>query len=295
MSLRLGLQLFSVRDSLKKDFVGTLEQISKIGYQNLEFYFNNKDNFKEQADNLEADQLKKILDNLGLNAVSAHFNPTFWDSKKTLFEFIKYVKTLGISRLGVAIAFFKNRNDVLHLANQLNTVGKTLQENGITLYYHNHFQEFQQFKGESVLSTLLEQTEPDLVKVEFDTYWAIRAGVDPIPYIKKLGERCGMLHQKDLPPHIQSVNLFEKIGYDTEITMKILQENVKKDEFTETGSGIMDIPSIIEAFNKTQQIQYIFVEQDQTLKDPIQSITISFDYMSRLIENFDSNQTKNML
>lgn len=63
-------------------------------------------------------------------------------------------------------------------------------------YYHNHFQEFQVFEGERILDTLLERTDPALVKFELDTYWTVRGGEDPIYWLRKLGERCNLVHRE---------------------------------------------------------------------------------------------------
>src|SRR5690625_4956398 len=139
MTLELGLQLYSVRDELAKDFIGTLENIASIGYENLELFFHNDNYIEESVGNLKAYELKKELDRLNLNAVSAHITTNFLNSEKA-GNMIKFAKTVGFQSLGIAIAFFKNKQDVLDLCNQMNQAGKLYYENGLQLYYHNHFQ-----------------------------------------------------------------------------------------------------------------------------------------------------------
>ncbi|WP_251577319.1 sugar phosphate isomerase/epimerase [Paenibacillus sp. MER TA 81-3] len=131
----------------------------------------------------------------------------------------------------------------------------------------------------------MENTAEDLVKVEFDTYWALRGGVDPIEYLQKLVDRCDLLHQKDLPADVKPMNLFEVIGYDANIDMELMVKLHKIDYFTEAGQGIMDIPVIVEAFKSKPEARYLFIEQDWTKKNQLESVEISYKYISKLFQS----------
>jgi sugar phosphate isomerase/epimerase len=98
-----------------------------------------------------------------------------------------------------------------------------------------------------ILDTLLEHTDKELVKFELDTYWAVRGGEDPVHWLRKLGERCNLLHQKDLPASVKQVNFFDIFGVDSQYTLDILYKTQKPEKFTEIGEGILDINSYIEA------------------------------------------------
>ncbi|MCE5170270.1 sugar phosphate isomerase/epimerase [Paenibacillus profundus] len=284
MSLEFGLQLYSVRDELTKDFKGTLERVAEIGYKNVELFFHDANNIGGTVGGLNPAELKKEFGRVGLKAVSAHIDLGFL-VQENAEQIIAYAREVGFTSVVIAIAFFSNKQEVLDLCAKLNQAGELFKKNGLQLYYHNHFEEFQKFDNQYVLDIILENTAEDLVKVEFDTYWALRGGVDPIEYLQKLGDRCDLLHQKDLPADVKPVNLFEVIGYDANIDMELMVKLHKIDYFTEAGQGIMDIPAIVEAFKSKPEARYLFIEQDWTKKNQLESVEISYKYISNLFQS----------
>lgn len=284
MSLEFGLQLYSVRDELTKDFKGTLEKVASIGYENVELFFHDADNMGATIGNLTAGELKQELDRFGLKAVSAHIDQGFLDEEKAE-KIIDYAKEVGFTSLAIAIAFFSDKQEVLDLCAKLNAAGKLFKDNGLQLYYHNHFEEFQKFDSQYVMDIILENTDEQLLKVEFDTYWALRGGIDPIEYLHKLGDRCDLIHQKDLPADATPINLFEVIGDDALIDMELMIKLHKIEYFTEAGQGIMDIPGIVEAFRSKPEARYLFIEQDWTNKNQLESVEISYNYISKLFQS----------
>ena len=281
MTVEIGLQLFSVRDELEKDFIGTLEQLAKIGYKNLELFFHG-DDLKSTIGNLEPTQLKEELDRLGLKAVSSHISEEHLHADK-VEELIEYAKILGVDSLVIAVKFFEDKESVLTFAQQLNKSGKQLKEAGLQLYYHNHFHEFQQFDGKYVLDLIVEHTEPELLKIEFDTYWALRGGIDPIQYLEKLGDRCDYIHQKDLSKDVKTINLFEKLEGVDVLNREAMGAVRSIEDFVEAGEGIMDIPGIIETFTSNSHAKYVFIEQDWTKRKQIESVDMSYQYMKKFI------------
>ncbi|MCY9513092.1 sugar phosphate isomerase/epimerase family protein [Paenibacillus apiarius] len=200
MSLEFGLQLYSVRDELTKDFTGTLEKVAAIGFENVELFFHDADH---------------------IGGTVGGLNPT----------------------------------------------------------------ELQKFDNQYVMDIILENTDEQFVKVEFDTYWAMRGGVEPLEYLQQLGDRCDLLHQKDLPAHVKPVNLFEVIGEDAHIDMELMVKLHRIDYFTEAGQGIMDIPAIVQAFSSKPEARYLFIEQDWTRKNQLESVEISYKYISNLFQS----------
>lgn len=270
----LGLQLFSVRDELQKDYFGTLEKLAALGYRNLEIAVHNIDACIEP----NAAVLRRRLDELGMKVVSSHLSPL--DRHE---EIAAYLGELGCPAVGCSIAFFRNKQDVLDFSGKLNRYGEMFKKRNLEFYYHNHYQEFQKMDGQYVMDILLAHTDPDLVKVEFDTYWAQRGGVDPVEYLKKLGDRCDLVHQKDLPAGIHPVNLFETIGEEAEIAFESFVQMLEPEQFTEIGEGVMDIPAIVRTIREIGAVKYVFVEQDLTLKNQLESVAISYRNMNRLL------------
>ncbi|KIL41651.1 hypothetical protein SD70_05915 [Gordoniibacillus kamchatkensis] len=273
MSLQFGLQLYSVRDELKKDYWGTLEKVAAIGYKNLEIAIHNADEGLEP----NATEFRKRLDALGMKVVSSHIGPL-----DRYDDIIAYLHELGCSSIGLGIAFFKNKQDVLDACQVLNRHGEAYKKGGIDFHYHNHYQEFQKFDGEYVMDIILENTDKDLVKVELDTYWAVRGGVDPIAYLKKLGDRCDLVHQKDLPAGVKQVNLVEAAGDNAEITFESFVKSVDVNDFAEVGEGVLDIGGIIGAAREIGAAKYMFVEQDLSSRNQLESVAISYRNISKL-------------
>lgn len=281
MNPKLGLQMWSVRNSLDQAPEQTLEKVAAIGYTDVQV---NSSNIAPEGmrfgKDLRAPELKRQLDRFGLRPVSAHFVPTAGMRLETIADDLH---ALGVDTLACAIAFWSSREELLQWNRQFNRYGETLKKLGIQLYYHNHFHEFQVFGDQSIFELMVAELDPDLVKFEFDTYWAVRGGQDPIYWLKKLGTRCDLIHQKDMPATTSPVNLFEKFGYDAEITLDALIQTQDATHFTEVGDGVLNIPGILAAARRYNQASYLFIEQDMSSKTELDSIAVSFKRMTELM------------
>lgn len=280
MNPELGLQLWSVRNSLQKDYAHTLEKVAEVGYRNLELICNPTPAGLVFGEDLQAEDLRKLLDKNGLRAVSCHFVPTPDMGFEAILDDLH---VLGVDSLACAIAFFKDAPEVLEFCAQINRLAETSRKAGVQFYYHNHYEEFQVFGEYSVYERLIKLLDKDLVKFEFDTYWATRGGQDPIYWLKKLGTRCDLVHQKDLPADLKQVNLLQRFGYDSVVNLDTIMVTQDPNDYTEVGDGILNIPGFIEAARKYNHARYIFIEQDMTKKTELESIAVSFDRMTRLL------------
>lgn len=282
MSIEIGLQLFSARNAFIGDQPGTLRAIAEIGYKHIEVPvdFSGLDLFG--TGELAAADLHRMAEAAGLDIVATHVLMT---DDGQLEQMIAYNRAIGCSRVVIPIAFFRSAEETLRFGGRLNRMGKVLCENGMKLYYHNHFHEFQQFQGRSVLDILLDETDPELVGIELDTYWALRAGVEPAALLQRLGSRCGLVHQKDLPASAAPVNLFEVIDGQGEIDQDTLMRFGGAANFTEIGEGTMDVAGIVRAAAAHTDVQYFIVEQDATSRSELESIAISYRALSRILAN----------
>ncbi len=276
----IGLQLFSVRNALGQDYAATLEKVAAIGYKNLELISTVTENGLVFGQDLRPSEHRRLLDGLGLRAVGCHFMPKDGTPMERIVE--SCFET-GASALVIPFALFNDRQDVLAFCERTNLAGEMCNKQGVQLYYHNHIQEFDVFEGQMVLDIMLENLDRDLVMYEFDTYWAIRGGQDPIAWIRKLGRRCDLLHQKDLPAGVQPVNLFDLAAGNPQITMLEMLISVGEDQFTEIGTGTLNISEIIAAGRTYGNTRYVLVEQDKTSKDELDSVTLSYHNLSRLL------------
>ncbi|TDF99474.1 sugar phosphate isomerase/epimerase family protein [Paenibacillus piri] len=283
MSLSIGLQLYSVRNELQKDPVGALERVAAIGYKNLELAIHYSDAAGEggyAVAGMKAPELKRHLDRLGMKALNAQLFPienVKWDS---LTAFCQEIEMPAVS---ISMSMFRNKQDALDFAAKLNSCGEICRKNGLDFYYHNHFQEFQKFDGQYVMDTILENTDKSLVKIEFDTYWALRGGIDPCDYLRTLGDRCDLVHQKDMPATAKPVNWFDFFGEDADITLDKKLGTSTTDQFIEIGEGIMDIPAIIRMIRELGFVKTMFVEQDFTARNQLDSVEFSYRSLSRML------------
>ncbi|MFC4302173.1 sugar phosphate isomerase/epimerase family protein [Cohnella boryungensis] len=279
MGLELGLQLYSVRQAYKHDVTATLERVAEIGYKNLELALQNRD-ANLNAGGLSASEFRKRMERLGLKTVSCHAMVHGEDSLPPLLDFLTEV---GSPTLIIPIAFFESRRQTLEYCDKLNRYGEAARKKGIDFYYHNHFQEFQRFEGEMIMDTMLAHTDPSLVKFELDTYWTVRGGEDPLQWLDKLGERCDLVHQKDLPASVSAVNYFDVYGKDSRITLDTLYQTQDPAQFTESGEGVLDIGAYIGKLRSLGHAKTIFVEQDMTSRDEFESVSISYRNMTKLL------------
>lgn len=281
MNPKLGLQLWSVRNALQADTFGTLEKIAEIGYVNLQICPNPTAHGLDFGNGIDATEMRKHLDPLGLKCVSIHIVPnaeTSWE------RVVEDCHTVGCTTMACAIAFFENRQQVLDFCKDFNVHAEFTKKNGISYMYHNHYQEFQVFEGQTAFDTLLENLDKDVVPFELDTYWAVRGGADPIELMRRIGKRIQLLHQKDLPPEVKPVNLLDKFTHEAKISFNNWSV-LGDDQFTEVGEGILDIPAYLETARTYCAAEYVFVEQDMTKLTEFESIAVSLKNFKRLLGN----------
>jgi sugar phosphate isomerase/epimerase len=135
------------------------------------------------------------------------------------------------------------------LGPQLNSIGQRCRDQGIDFGYHNHDFEFTSIEGHTLLEHLLAITDPALVKIELDIYWAAYAGYDPLALLNSLGQRVVLIHFKDMAPDRS---------------------------MTEVGRGILDMQSMT-AFAQQQNI-WAVVEHDHPTLPSLESANISLEY-----------------
>jgi len=182
---KYGLQLYSVRDAMASDFDGTLKRVAELGYTYVEFagFFDHS-----------AEEVKALLDKYGLTVVGTHTGIQAL-KEEDLEETIRYHKAIGAPRLIVPSAKVDTVGAMDELVNTLNFAAPRLAEEGIKLGFHNHAVEFETAPwGKTPISELESRTQCEL---EIDTFWAWKAGSDPVNTIEALKDRISLIHLKD--------------------------------------------------------------------------------------------------
>jgi sugar phosphate isomerase/epimerase len=179
--LKMGLQLFTIRDALAKDLNGTLKTVASLGYQDLETY-----GFEPEADKyygIDASEFKNMLDRLQLTTSSGHydfyryFNQSEDALRRYVDQCIQGAKTLGQQYITWPWLDAESRtiDKFKILAQKLNRVGEQVNKAGLGFAYHNHDYEFTDQHGVNGYDVLLADTDASLVKLQIDLYWVMHS------------------------------------------------------------------------------------------------------------------------
>lgn len=185
--MQLSAQLYSVKEDCEIDFIGTLKAIKAMGYSGVEFagYYD-----------VDANELKKALVEIGLEAISAHVSID--KLKNNLEEELQTLKILGAKFIVCPYSEMKTLEDAIQLANELTIIGNICNNNGITLLYHNHAHEFVMEDNQYLLEAFYNAVDLEVVKQEVDIYWVAYAGLDVYNYLEKYGKRNALIHLKQI-------------------------------------------------------------------------------------------------
>jgi sugar phosphate isomerase/epimerase len=264
LGLPVGLQLYSVREFLPKDYQGTLNQLGAMGYRECEAagFFGHT-----PAD------VKQAMARAGLHCVSAHYPMQQLQALDDILHFgselgLEYIvcaspqlrepaKAKGLGWVGALEAM--SADDWKWNADQLNAVGKRVRAAGMKFGYHNHYVEFHEQDSFLPYDLLLQNTDPKLVDMEMDCGWVVIGGHKPEDYLTRYPDRYVMLHVKE----------FKLEGW------KPGMEPVS----AEMGRGSIDYKSIFAAAKKAR-IEHIFVEQEAFPDMPaMQALKVDADWM----------------
>ena len=257
---RVGLQLYTVRGEMKKDFDGTLAKVASIGYEEVEFagYFGRT-----------PQQVRSALGKNGLASPSCHVDydllaPDKWPGQ---IESAKIIGQSYIVNPWIPEELRKTEDDWKRAAETFNRAGEVSQKAGIQFAYHNHWFEFLPVNGKRPYDWLLAACDPNLVKMELDLCWITAGGGDPLEYFDRYPGRFPLVHVKDLKslPKVSSGGA-QNFG-DTV-------------DMTEVGSGIIDWKKIF-AQSEKAGIKHYIVEHDHP-KQPFESIKTSYEYLNGL-------------
>lgn len=281
--LKIGLILYSVRDMMAQDPLGTVDAVAKMGYKNIEVCNHNALADAGCGFGIPADALRAKLDEYGSRVISAHVEPMM---QADLDQVIAYEQVLGNKNLVYPMGRIADYDDLMRQIEWFNATGKRLKEQGMQLLYHNHYHEYRTYKGKTVLDYIVDNTDPDCVGLELDTFWTMRGGRDPVEVLKHFGRRIKLVHQKDFAwDALVQINLNGITPEEREwqegtpladfgfgLMKALASPNMDREEgmrrsnsaFTEIGMGIMPIQSIIDAAAEYTDAAYMILEQDYT-------------------------------
>ncbi len=243
-----GVQLYSFRDEMAKDAMGTLEQIASLGFKEIESARSGKGHYY----GLSPIEMKQTCDGLGMKLTSGHvaLDENF---QKTMEEAVasgqEYLICSSMPSNGQTADNYKK------VAEEFNKAGESCRQLGIKFGYHNHEYEFESENGQVLFDLLLDNTEPGLVHMELDLGWVIVAGKDPKDYFTRFPGRFPLWHLKDM--------------------------DMAKKESTEFGKGGLDIRAMM-ALQEASGVKHIFIEQEEYASTPFESMQHNMKFLASL-------------
>ena len=254
-SLAPGVQLYTVREELKRDFRGTLSKIAALGYKEVEFagYHGQK-----------PAEIRRWLDESGLTAPSAHIGqPKLED----LAQVIDDAKVLGHRYLvqpWVDQTQWRDLDGWQRRADHFNKIGERCREAGMQFCYHNHHFEFAKLSnGQTAYDLLLTRSDAKLVQMELDLFWAVVARQDPLALMRRDPARFPLVHLKQARalPWAAGADLVAQNTGDAAAVM------------SDVGAGLIDFPALL-ADPAARGVKHGFVEHDAP-KDAMASLEAS--------------------
>jgi len=249
---QIAIQLYTLRALGAEDFPGMLRKVADAGYKHVEF---------AGYGGMAAGDLKRTMDELGLRTVSAHVPIDRFENE--IDAVISELNTLEAQY--AVVPWLKpearptSREDALALAAKLNRYARACQAGGLKFGYHNHDFELKKVDGDTtVLDLIAETTDPALVAIQLDLYWAEYAGGDAVAMTKHFAGRLPMIHAKDLES--------KESGHDAVI-----------------GEGVIDFPAVIAAARESGTRWFIVEQDDPNPSDPVGDVKRSLQNLEKLL------------
>jgi sugar phosphate isomerase/epimerase len=261
MSTPVALQLWTVREECRADFTGTLARVADMGYEGVELV-----DWLGYA-GMSPAELREHLAGLGMRASSVHAE--LYVIETELPRLLASCRDLGASHLVCAWAAEDRRHDLAgyrDIARSLEAIGRRAADEGLRLAYHHHDFELAPLGGRRGIDVLLEETAPEAVELELDTYWIHQGDDDPVSFLRRLGDRCRLVHLKD------------SLDGDRAAPRRAGLAHLA----TEIGTGVIDFRAVLDAVAGTAR--WLIVEQDEPRDHPpLESARISLENLRRVV------------
>lgn len=240
----LGAQLYTVREFMKteEDFARTMEKIAEIGFKYVQV---------SGIGNVSPQAIKTAAEKNNLKVILTHTDPK--RIRENTEAVIEDHNVYGCDALGIgSLPYPRNEQGYLDFCKEYETAVEKIKSAGKVFLYHNHRFEFEKYNGKYGIELILENTDPDGLKLTFDTFWAVAGGVDAAAFMEKYADRIYVTHLKDMAVYND------------------------KCEMTEMLTGNINFDTIMNVC-ENKNIVWHMIEQDETKIDPFDSLKISHD------------------
>ncbi|MEH6759595.1 MAG: TIM barrel protein [Maribacter arcticus] len=264
---KMGLQLFTIRDAMAKDPIGSIKYARSLGYEDGEIYGYDGDN--DTYYGIKSKEFNKNLIDLDFTISSGHydfssrFNEPMENLERYVDQCIEGSHSIGSKYITWPwlAPEFRDIENFKILTDKLNTIGEQVTNSGLEFAYHNHDFEFTDHNGEKGYDIILAGTDPSLVKLQMDMYWVEHSSnKSPTELIAENPGRFVMWHIKDM----------DKVTRD----------------YSEMGNGSIDYVNLLSKIDK-DALQYYYIEQGGNFaENSMKSITDSAEYFKKNLQRY---------
>ncbi len=251
----MGLQLYTLRDTIGKDPKGVLQKVAGFGYKELETYSYNDG----KIFGLGFGEFCQYVKGLGMKVTSGHYGLDMIKGDPWL-KAVDDAKKNGQDYMVVPYINEPDRksiDDYKKICEDLNKAGEVCKKRGIRFGYHNHAFEFETLDGQIPFDLMLKELDPKLVGMELDIFWVVNAGQDPLKYFAQYPGRFEQWHVKDMAREDKNRN-------------------------ADLGTGAIDYKAIF-AQAKLSGMKRWYVEQESYPGDPIDSVAACAKYLKTIL------------
>jgi sugar phosphate isomerase/epimerase len=244
---KIAAQLYTVRDEMAHDFKGVIRELAAMGFQAVQF---------SGLAQYDVHEVAATFREHGLETAGTHVNlPRFFDDFPGVLKEAEILGTRDVI-LPYLGSELQNAQGYAHIRQELRTRAQIAGEQGFRVSYHHHNFEFRtQIDGVPALAWLLAE-DPGAahqVNAEFDVYWLLAGGVDPLEFMRPYANRVPILHVKDMTADDRKA-------------------------FAEVGTGRINFVPIL-AWGETAGVEFYAIEQDVCPGNPLDSLRLSLTNM----------------
>ncbi len=251
----LGLQLYTLRDTIVQDPKGILQKVASYGYQELEAYSYSDGkifgmDYTEFCNYAKSLKMKVTSGHYGFDLIKGDtWKKAVDDAKKNGQDFMVVPYLQESDR--------KTIDQYKTICANLNAAGEVCNAAGVRFQYHNHAFEFDTIEGQIPYDVMLKELDPKKVGMELDLFWVVNAGKDPVKYFEAYPGRFEQWHIKDM-------------------------NKADKMKNTAIGSGKIDFKNLLTKA-KLAGLKHAYVEQETYDGAPIDEVGKSAVYLKTIL------------
>lgn len=253
--MKIGLQLYSIREEMEKDMDAALSAVSRAGYDCVEFagFFGKS-----------SDEIKAMLEKYSLEAISAHIDyKELSGNKNGILDFCREIGIKYVTVPYLGVENHKGTEGYEDIVDEFKKIAEDVKKYGMVFLYHNHDFEFKTYEGKYLNDWLIESVGEDNISPEPDVCWIKYGGAAPVDYITKYSGKVPVIHLKDFIGNVDPKKSKEENGF----------------RMCPVGSGCQDWDAIFDAAERAGAKCFIVEQDDHYGDDAVENVKKSRDFL----------------